>query len=167
MTADARRREDIAKLFLVSGEQRWSERRSTSWLGTSTAGPLIVVALLWVVQAAAQPAAKFAKLTPQQVHTLLALAHDYHPRDGVSESSYATCIAPYEVPVGNAQDKQSMEDAMALVEGAVRRMGYPSYPAISDDYERMRLATVLAEKGWMKQFRIDVGQCLDRASRPR
>ena len=101
------------------------------------------------------------------MQTLLALAHDYHPRDGVGESSYATCIAPYDAPAGNAQDKQSMDDAMALVEGAVRRMGYPSYPAITDDYERMRLATILAEKGWMKQFRIDVGQCLDRASRPR
>ena len=86
MTADARRREDIVELFLVSGEQRWSERRSTSWLRISTAGPLIVVGLLWAMEATAQPASKFAKLTPQQVHTLLALAHDYHPRAGTTTS---------------------------------------------------------------------------------
>jgi hypothetical protein len=89
------------------------------------------------------------------------------PRDGVPESSCATCIAPYDAQAGNAQDKQTMDDAIALVEGAVRRMGCPSYPASTDDYERMRLVTILAEKGWMKQFRIGVGQCLDRASRPR
>ena len=60
-----------------------------------------------------------------------------------------------------------MHEALALVEGAVRRMGYPSYAAITDDYERMRLAKMLAEKAWMKQFRIDVGQCPDRAAQPR
>lgn len=165
MTAKAQRREGIAKVFRCRQGRR--EDGSIARLSASTAGVLMAVALLWAVQATAQPAAKFAKLTPEQVQTLLALAHDYHPRDGVGESNYATCIAPYDAQAGNAQDRQSMDDAMALVEGAVRRMGYPSYPAITDDYERMRLATMLAEKGWMKQFRIDVGQCLDRASRPR
>ncbi len=135
--------------------------------GRATVGMLMAITLLAVGQAVAQPAAKFAKLSREQVQTLLALAHDYHPRDGAGESNYATCIAPYDAQAGNAQDKQSMDEAMALMEGAVRRMGYPSYPAITDDYERMRLATMLAEKGWMKQFRIDVGECLDRASRPR
>jgi hypothetical protein len=54
-----------------------------------------------------------------------------------------------------------------MVEGAVRRMGYRSYTEISDDYERLRLAKMLGEKQWMKQFRVEVGQCLDRAAEPR
>ena len=157
MNAKARRREGVAKMFVACGGQ-----------GRATVGMLMAITLLAIGQAVAQPAAKFAKLTPEQVQTLLALAHDYHPRDGVGESNYATCIAPYDAQAGNAQDKQSMDDAMALVEGSgatdgATRATRPS----TDDYERMRLATMLAEKGWMKQFRIDVGQCLDRASRPR
>ena len=167
MTAWAQRREGGAKLFLVCGGQRRTGHGLTSCLRTSAAWALIVVVLLGAVQATAQPAAKFANLTSEQAQTLLALAHDYHPRDGVAESQYTTCIRPYDVQAGNAQDRQSMDEALALVEGAVRRMGYPSYAAITDEYERMRLAKMLAEKQWMKQFRIDVGLCLDRVAKPR
>jgi len=167
MTAKLPRREGVAKLFLASGGQRRADHGSTACLRTSAAWALIAVVLLGAVQATAQPAAKFANLTPERSQTLLALAHDYHPRDGVAESHYTTCIGPYDVQAGNAQDRQSMDEALALVEGAVRRMGYPSYAAITDEYERIRLAKMLAEKAWMKQFRIDVGQCLDRAAKPR
>jgi hypothetical protein len=128
---------------------------------------LTASALLWGAQATAQPPAKFINLTPGQAQTLLALAHDYHPRDGVAESQYAGCIAPYDVQAGNAQDRQRMDEALMLVDGAVRRMGYTSYAAIVDDYERTRLAKMLGERQWMKQFRTEVGQCLDRASQPR
>ena len=30
-----------------------------------------------------------------------------------------------------------------------------------------KVAKMLAEKRWMKQFRVEVGQCLDRAAQPR
>jgi hypothetical protein len=154
-------------LFRVSGERGRSEHGSKAWLHTSTARALIALALLGAVQATAQPAAKYTNLSSEQAQTLLALAHDYHPRDGVAESHYTSCIAPYDVQAGNAQDRRRMDAALVLVEGAVRRMGYPSYAAITDDYERMRVAKMLAEKQWMKQFRIEVGQCLDRAAQPR
>jgi hypothetical protein len=128
---------------------------------------VVGLALLATLQAIAQSAAKFTHLTAEQAQTLLALAHDYHPRDGVPESHYASCLAPYDAQAGNAQDRQRMDEALGLVEGAVRRMGYTSYAAITDEYERMRLAKILAEKQWMKQFRTEVGQCLDRSAQPR
>lgn len=167
MTGKAQKRDGVAKLFPVGGGQSRSERGLASALHTSTARALLALALLAAPQAIAQPAAKFTNLTAEQAQTLLALAHDYHPRDGVAESHYTSCIASYDLQAGNAQDRESMDQALALVGGAVRRMGYLSYAAITDDYERMRLAKMLAEKAWMKQFRIDVGQCLDRAAKPR
>jgi hypothetical protein len=136
------------------------------WL-RATVRALAALALLATAQAMAQSGAKFTHLTADQAQTLLALAHDYHPRDGVPESHYTSCLAPYDAQAGNAQDRQRMDQALGVVEGAVRRMGYTSYAAITDEYERMQLAKTLAEKQWMKQFRADVGQCLDRAAKPR
>lgn len=133
----------------------------------AAARALVALALLGAAAVMAQSAAKFTQLAPDQVQTLLALARDYHPRDGVPESHYTNCLAPYDAQAGNAQDKQRMDEALGLVEGAVRRMGYTSYTAITDEYERMRLAKMLAEKQWMKQFRADIGQCLDRSAQPR
>ncbi len=128
---------------------------------------LIALALLGAVQAMGQSPAKFTHLTADQAQTLLALAHDYHPRNGVPESHYTSCLVPYDAQAGNVQGRQRMDEALGLIEGAVRRMGYTSYAAITDEYERTRLAKMLAEKQWMKQFRADVGQCLDRAAQPR
>jgi hypothetical protein len=39
-------------------------------------------------------------------------------------------------------------------------MGYKQYADITDDYERLRLAKMLGERGWLKQFRTDVTACL-------
>jgi hypothetical protein len=167
MTAKAQGREGVAMLLRVCGGQSGSEHRSASWLRVWIARVVMALALLGAAQAMGQPAVKFTHLTAEQAQTLLALARDYHPREGVAESHYTSCIAPYDMQAGNAQDRHSMDEALVLVEGAVRRMGYPSYAAITDDYERMRLAKMLAEKQWMKQFRADVGQCLDRAAQPR
>lgn len=167
MTVTARRREGVAKALVNASrssrgkqERVFPQRRALAWT-------LVALGLTWCAQVTAQPAARFANLTPEQVQTLLALAHDYHPRDGVAESHYTSCIAAYDVQAGNTQERQRMDQALVLVDGAVRRMGYPSYAAIADDYERMRLAQMLAEKQWMRQFRSDVGQCLDRAAQPR
>jgi hypothetical protein len=155
MTAKTHRRAGAAMKFRVRARQR------------ATTRALVALALLATVQALAQSPAKFTHLTAEQAQTLLALAHDYHPRDGVPESHYTSCLAPYDAQAGNAQDRQRMDEALGLVEGAVRRMGYTSYAGITDEYERMRLAKMLAEKQWMKQFRAEVGQCLDRAAQPR
>jgi hypothetical protein len=155
MTATAQRRAGAAMKLPVQG-----------WLRAATR-TLAAVTLLTTAQALAQTGAKFMHLTADQAQTLLALAHDYHPRGGVPESHYTGCLAPYDAQAGNAQDRQRLDDALNLVEGAVRRMGYTSYAAITDEYERMRLAKTPAERQWMKQFRADVGQCLDRAAQPR
>ena len=82
----------------------------------AAARALVVVALLGVVPALAQSTAKFAHLTTEQAQTLLALAHDYHPRDGVPESHFTSCLAPYDAQAGNAQDRQRMDEALGLVE---------------------------------------------------
>ena len=166
MTAKTQRREGVAKFCLIRGAQR-SGCRSRSALQRSTARALMAVALLAAAQSMAAPAAKFTNLTAEQAQTLLALAHDYHPRDGVAESHYLNCVVPYDMQAANAQDKQRIDESLLMVEGAVRRMGYRSYAEISDDYERLRLAKMLGEKQWMKQFRVEVGQCLDRAAVPR
>jgi hypothetical protein len=167
MTAKTQRREGIAMCLRLAGGRSRSEVGPASLLRTSTARAVTALSLLCAVQAAAQPAAKFTNLTLAQAQTLLALARDYHPREGLPESQYASCIAPYDVQAGNAQDRQRMDEALVLVDGAVRRMGYTSYAAITDDYERTRLARMLGEKRWIKQFRTEVGQCLDRSSQPR
>ena len=77
---------------------------------------LVGLALFAIAQTMAQAAAKFAHLTAEQAQTLLALAHDYHPRDGVPESHYTGCLAPYDAQAGNAQDRQRMDEALGLVE---------------------------------------------------
>jgi len=164
MTAKTQRCEAVARVFPIGAWRSRSERGFPPALAVRS---LVALVLLGAIEAAAEPVAKFTNLTPEQAQTLLALAHDYHQRDGVPESHYTSCIAPYDVQAGNAEDRQRMDEALMLVEGAVRRMGYPSYAAITDDYERLRLAKMLGEKQWMKQFRVEVGQCLDRTAVPR
>jgi len=47
-----------------------------------------------------------------------------------------------------------------MAEGAARRMGYKTYLGISDDDERERLAKMLAEGRWMRQFKKSLEACL-------
>jgi hypothetical protein len=99
-------------------------------------------------------------VTPQQARTLLALARDFFPHPELSDAHYTVCITPVDAAAADPQAKASMEDAMEVVEGATRRMGYTSYPDISDEYERLRLSKMLAEGRWMRQFKKSLEQCL-------
>jgi hypothetical protein len=53
---------------------------------------------------------------------------------------------------------------MNMVEGALRRMGYQRYEDISDEYERVRMAKIFAERHWMRSFRDSMQRCLTGGS---
>ena len=105
-------------------------------------------------------AAGLKNLTPEQGLTLLKLTRDWFQDDELADSSYTVCIDPYDAAAGDAQTKGALEDALKLVQGASRRMGYTDYTDISDDYERIRMSKMLAEGGWMRQFKKSVEACL-------
>ena len=93
---------------------------------------------------------------------MLVLARDFDPEDEArEESAYAACIARYDAEAADAAKRAQMEESFVLIDGATRRMGYKQY----DDYERLRLAKMLGERGWLKQFRADVAACLASGTR--
>ena len=115
---------------------------------------------------AARAETKFQNLTAEQGRTLLALARDYDPEDEPrAEPAYAACIVRYDADAGDPAKRAQIEESFALITGATRRMGYTQYADISDDYERLRLAKMLGERGWLKQFRTDVTACLASSGR--
>jgi hypothetical protein len=105
-------------------------------------------------------AAGLKNLTPEQGQTLLKIAHDLFPRDELADSKFTACIDPYDTAASDPQAKQAVEDALGMAEGAARRMGYKAYTDISDDDERERLAKMLAEGRWMRQFKKSLDTCL-------
>ena len=112
--------------------------------------------------ALAQADAGFENLTADQARTLLSLAHDFDSEEERPQSAYRTCLAPYDARAKDPAQLEQMQDALKIVEGAARRMGYPNYPDITDEYERLRLAKMLGANGWLKQFRNEVTACLAR-----
>jgi hypothetical protein len=110
---------------------------------------------------AARADTNFQHLTAEQGRTLLALARDFDPEDEArEESAYAACVARYDADAADPAKRAPMDESFVLIDGATRRMGYKQYADISDDYERLRLAKMLGERGWLKQFRADVTACL-------
>ena len=105
-------------------------------------------------------AAGLKNLTPEQGETLLMLGHDLFPHDEIPDAKLTTCIDPVDAAAGDPQAKQSLDDALGIVEGAARRMGYKTYTEISDEDERERLAKMLAEGRWMRQFKKSLEACL-------
>jgi hypothetical protein len=92
---------------------------------------------------------------------LLALARDYDPNsEERAHAAYSACVAPFDAAAADAAMRTQMDESFTLIEGAVRRMGYKTYPDVSDEHERLRLAKILAERGWLKQFRAEVLACL-------
>jgi hypothetical protein len=115
---------------------------------------------------AARADTKFQHLNADQGRTLLVLARDFDPEDEArEESAYAACIARYDAEAADAAKRAQMEESFVLIDGATRRMGYKQYADITDDYERLRLAKMLGERGWLKQFRADVAACLASGTR--
>ena len=106
----------------------------------------------------------FQSLTPDQSRTLVAMARDFDPQsEGRQESAYAACIGRYDADAADSTKRAQIEESFALIDGAARRRGYEHYADITDDYERLRLAKMLGERGWLKQFRSDVVACLSTA----
>ena len=105
-------------------------------------------------------------LTADQVQTLAALARDYASADDTADAQLAACIRPYDEKAADATEKERVEDALKMVEGTARRLGYTSYLEISDDHERRRLSKMLAEGPWMRQFRSDMERCLAGGADP-
>jgi hypothetical protein len=98
-------------------------------------------------------------LSADEGRTLVALAQDFFPDE--EEARYRECIVPVDAAMADPAQKAQMQDALSLVLGGARRMGYSSYPEITDDYERQRLAKMIAEGQWMRGFRSDLGRCLE------
>jgi hypothetical protein len=127
----------------------------------SAATLVLLTALCAGALPAARADASFENLTAEQGRTLLALARDF---DAEGEErpgpAYAACVARYDAEAADPADRVQMEESFQLIVGAVRRMGYQQYADISDDYERLRLAKILGERGWLKRFRTEVIVCL-------
>jgi len=105
-------------------------------------------------------AAGLKNLTPEQGETLLRLARDLFPQEQLADSKFTACIDPYDAAASDPQTKQAIEDSIGMAEGAARRMGYKTYTGISDDEERERMAKMLAEGRWMRQFKKSLETCL-------
>lgn len=105
-------------------------------------------------------AAGLKNLTPAEGLTLLKLTRDFFQHEELADSSYTRCIDPYDAQASDQAVKADIAGAMDMVEGATRRMGYKTYPGITDDYERVRLAKMLADGRWMRKFKKDIEQCL-------
>ncbi len=115
---------------------------------------------------AARADTKFQNLTAEQGRTLLALARDFDPEDEPREEfAYAACVARYDADAADPAKRAPMDESFVLIDGATRRMGYKQYADIGDDYERLRLAKMLGERGWLKQFRTAVSACLASGTR--
>jgi hypothetical protein len=99
-------------------------------------------------------------ITQEQGRTLLALSRDFFQHPELSDAHYTVCIDPYDTAAADPEAKASLEDALQIVQGASRRMGYTSYREITDEYERLRLSRMLAEGRWLRQFKKSLEQCL-------
>jgi hypothetical protein len=120
----------------------------------------LLIGMSPVAATAAEWTAELHSVTPEQGRTLLALARDFFQHPELPDAPYILCIAPVDAAASDSEAKASLADAMEVVEGATRRMGYTSYPDISDEYERLRLSKMLAEGRWMRQFKKSMEQCL-------
>jgi len=105
-------------------------------------------------------AATLKNLQPDQGRTLLQMARDSFAHEELADSHYTRCIDPYDAAASDPQTKEKIDDALKLAEGGARRMGYKAYAEVSDDSERLRMLKILSERGWMKQFRGELEQCL-------
>ncbi len=154
----------VMAIFLVSVEPRRFGRAAVTRATVALAAALAVVAALPSIGRADDTASwtsSLKHLTPAQGQTLLKLSRDFYPHDELGDEPYARCIDPYDAAAADPQAKQALEESLQLVQGASRRMGYPDYFEISDDYERLRLAKMLGESPWLRAFRAKLRDCLN------
>jgi hypothetical protein len=105
--------------------------------------------------------AELQNFTAQQASTLLSIARDLFPQPGLNEADFQRCLAGVDAAV-TEEERAAIAEAMSVVDGALRRMGYRAYEDISDEYERVRMAKMLAEGRWMRGYRKSMEQCLNR-----
>jgi hypothetical protein len=109
-------------------------------------------------------AAETRNFSPEQARTLHAIARDLFPQPELSDADFDRCILQADANAGSEQDREDIAGAMNMVEGALRRMGYQRYEDISDEYERVRMAKIFAERHWMRSFRDSMQRCLTGGS---
>lgn len=100
-------------------------------------------------------------LSAKDGRTLFAIAHDLFPGQSFSDARYTACIDAFDDAAADPAEKAAAEEAMSLVVGAARRMGYHSYEDIADEQERLRMARMLAEGRWMRRFKKGMEECLN------
>ena len=94
--------------------------------------------------------------------TLLRISHDLFPDSPRDDAAFRACIDGFDRAAADPDERAAIDDAMSMVLGASRRMGYMSYVEIADEYERPRLARMLADGRWMRGFRQGMQECLAR-----
>lgn len=133
---------------------------------------LIAVVSLWlpVTVPAAQPGAAtvawadgLSNLSADEALTLYNISRDLFP-DAEADAAHMACIDKIDAAAADPQERAAIDNAMGLIAGAMRRMGHERYSDIADDYERGRMAKMLTEGRWLRQFRLGVGECLNARS---
>lgn len=126
-----------------------------------------LVLCLPVAAPAAQTAAATAawadnlsNLEADEALTLLNISRDLFPDPVLDDAAYMACIDPIDAAAADGQERAAIDNAMGLIDGAMRRMGHERYSDIADDYERTRMSKMLTEGRWLRQFRLRVGECL-------
>jgi hypothetical protein len=107
----------------------------------------------------AQSQTDLRHFTQAQARTLLAIARDLFASSEPREADLERCLRQVDAATSDEQ-RPAIADAMSLLDGALRRMGYQAYEDISDEDERVRMAKMLAEGRWMRGYRASMGQCL-------
>jgi hypothetical protein len=126
-----------------------------------------LVAGLYAAPAAARADATIAawaesriNLSAEEALTLQEIARDLFPDAGRAGIDYARCVDEVDVAAADPEERASIDNAMGLVQGALRRLGHARYGDIADDDERARMAKMLTEGRWLRKFRVGVGRCL-------
>lgn len=143
-------------------------RRAGHSSAKGVAALLVAIGLsLPLAAPAAQPGAAtiawadgMTNLTAQEALTLFSLSRDLFPHAGMADSTYMACVDPIDAAASDPQEKAAIDNAMGLIDGAMRRLGYESYSQIADDDERVRMSKMLTEGRWLRQFRLGVERCL-------
>jgi hypothetical protein len=116
-------------------------------------------------QAYAQDAAAWPdslqNLTAEQGNTLLQMARDLLPAEQQADARIGVCLSRVDAAASEAIYKQGLADSVKLAGiAAHRRTGDRRYIDIANNSERVRLAKMLSEGGWLRQFRVQLTACM-------
>jgi hypothetical protein len=125
----------------------------------------IAILLAYGSQAAAQDAEAWIRslknMSQQQGQTLLQVARDLLPHGEQTDARIVNCLALVDARASDPQYRHGLDESVKLTAIASRRRtGDKSYIEITDNGERVRLAKMLSEGGWLRQFRAGLLDCL-------